>query len=184
MEKKTILIYGAAILVIMAGAIILIQCSKESSENSAFNSPENLEFDKYIFNESEFNSGTAGTAARPTPDCNVRGIITDVEFVEAHDHPCLQKGKEFCPTDTPLHYPSQYVLRIYVQHIQSIEGTGKGYEEAACEDLLKTDATHNFYIRKEKVTEIPKSKLTLEGVVKGSIDLRRFDSYSLEEINY
>ena len=186
MEKKYLIIGIVILAIISVGAFIILRTPAEQKLN--------LKFGEYVFSESELNFGVMGSPPRETGDCKVRGIITDIKFVEAYNDSCIdfntcirhQNNASFnqsncCPSDySPIH-PTMYIMRIYVQEIKSLS---EGDYEETCEALVPTGEYHNFKILKDKITEIPKNGLTIDGVIKNSIDIRRFDSYILDKLNY
>lgn len=169
MEKKNLII-GIIILIIIGMLGIYFYPSEDK-----------FAYEEYIFSDSELNvlGIDSLSPAMPTPDCEIYGMITGVSFVEAYDNPCLEQGKESCPTDTLLNVPGQYFLRVHILESKSLE-TGS-QSEFSCENTFEKKSEQTFYILEEKVNEIPKYGYSIKGVLKDPALLKRFDSYTLKQ---
>ena len=181
MKTKELIIGTIVLIAILGGILIYIQKSNDSELKK-------LEFDKYAFTQSELNFGTSiNSPPAPTPDCQITGIITDVKFIEAYNDSCMYENcpentitEGCCTTDyNPVH-PAMYVIMVYVQEDKSVANLENS--ELRCEDLFEVGTKQAFYILEDKITEIPKSRLTIKGIIKDPAGIRRFDSYNLEEI--
>lgn len=93
-------------------------------------------------------SGGAGVPPPPTPNCYIKGTIQEVEFIEAHDHPCLQNPP--CPTDVELHSPDRYYLTISIQEVSHRSGDTSYY---TCEDMYPLNSEKKIFLDKENVNE-------------------------------
>ena len=174
MEKKNIIIGAIVLAVIVVGVFMILRNPSETELD--------LEYNQYIFTENDLDtSPSLYSPPAPTPDCEIQGIITDVKFVEAHDHPCMAEGENTCPTDTPLNFPDQYFIRMYVTYVNSVEGTGEG-AQLTCEEIIPTGEYKNFHILGTDITEELKVKKTINGLMTVPAQVMRINSYTLKDI--
>lgn len=117
------------------------------------------------------------SSVAPMPVCQIDGIIKSIEFKEAYDNPCLSDPLG-CPSDTELHYPSKYFLKINIGSSVYVSGN---IDISTCQDLYPSGFLKEIFINQDKVNS--GDALSINQQISGVVKFARgpyFDSYSVK----